>query len=78
MDEMHRRITMSAVLFSVSAAFFFVMLWHRLDKAGFFQAIFPNSKNSNANWDISTLSHVFLLMTLFYFVGFSFFNRRYK
>ncbi len=78
MDEMHRRITTSAVLVSVSATFFFVMLWHRLDKAGLFQAIFPNSKNPNASWDIATLGHSFLLMTLFYFVGFSIFNRRYK
>ena len=78
MDEMHRRITMSAALFSISATFSVVMLWHRLDTAGFFQAIFPSSKNPNASWDIATLGHTFLLMTLFYFVGFSIFNRRYK
>src|SRR5688500_2833411 len=32
MDELHRRITLAAVLFTVSATFFVVMLWHRLDK----------------------------------------------
>src|SRR5438105_1816943 len=34
MDELHQRITLTAVLFSVSATFFFAMLWHCLDKAG--------------------------------------------
>src|SRR5690349_11234079 len=50
MDELHRRITLAAVLFTVSATFFFVVLWHRLDSAGVFQAIFSTS--SAASWDI--------------------------
>jgi hypothetical protein len=74
MDELHRRITLAAVLFSVSATFFFVLLWHRLEVAGFFEAICPGRKG----WDICTLSHVFLLMTLFYIFGHNLFNRRYK
>jgi uncharacterized membrane protein len=74
MDELHRRITLAAVLFAVSATFFFVMLWHRLEVAGFFEAICPGRKG----WDICTLSHVFLLMTLFYIFGHTLFNRRYK
>jgi hypothetical protein len=44
MDELHRRITLAAVLFAVSATFFFVMLWHRLEVAGFFEAICPGRK----------------------------------
>src|SRR6185295_9309175 len=52
MDELHRRITLAAILFSVSATFFFVMLWHRLDKAGAFQAMFPSG--NSAQWDIGT------------------------
>src|SRR4051794_24917618 len=39
MDELHRRITVSAVFFSVAATFSFVMLWHRLDTAGLFRAM---------------------------------------
>ena len=74
MDELHRRITLAAVLFAMSATFFFIMLWHRLEVAGFFEAICPGRKG----WDICTLSHVFLLMTLFYILGYSIFNRRYK
>ena len=77
MDELHRRITTSAVLFSVSATFFFLMLWHRLERAGLFDAILPGSK-TGVGWDICTVGHGFLLLTLFYFAGFSFFNRRYK
>src|SRR5262245_61316272 len=40
MDEMHRRITASAVMFSLGSTFFFLMLWHRLDAAGLFIAAF--------------------------------------
>ena len=74
MDELHRRITLAAVLFAVSVTFFFVLLWHRLEVAGFFEAICPDRKS----WDIGTVGHVFLLMTLFYILGHSIFNRRYK
>jgi hypothetical protein len=77
MDEMHRRITTSAVLFAVSATFFFIMLWHRLDRAGLFDAIFPKPK-AGGGWDICTVGHEFLLLTLFYFLGHTVFNRRYK
>jgi hypothetical protein len=74
MDELHCRITLAAVLFSVSATFFFVMLWHRLEVAGFFEAICPGRKS----WDIGTVGHVFLLLTLFYILGHTLFNRRYQ
>ena len=78
MDELHRRITLAAILFTTSATFFFVMAWHRLDKAGVFQAAFPVGRSPNASWDIATVGHVFLLMTLFYFVSYAVFNRRYR
>ena len=73
MDELHRRITVSAALFAVSATFFFIMLWHRLDDAGLFQAMFKRG-----DWDIATVCHGFLLLTLFYFGGYRIFNRRYQ
>src|SRR5215210_5901657 len=71
MDELHRRVTLAAVFFATSATFFFVTAWHRLDKAGVFQAVFPVSKHPDASWDIGTVSHIFLLMTFFYFLGYS-------
>jgi hypothetical protein len=77
MDELHRRIVSAAVLFAVGATFFVLMLWHRLAAAGFFNAIFGLPKNGGS-WDICTVGHGFLLLTLFYFAGFSRFNRAYK
>ena len=77
MDELHRRITVSAVLFSVSATFFFLMLWHRLEATGLFNVLL-SSPTGGGSWDICTVGHGFLLLTLFYFVGFSIFNRRFK
>jgi hypothetical protein len=77
MDELHRRITVSAVLFSISATFGFLMLWHRLDAAGLFNTIFASPKGGGS-WDICTVGHGFLLITFFYFAGFSTLNRRYK
>jgi hypothetical protein len=78
MDELHRRITLSAVLFAVSASFFVVMLWQGLHRAGLFQAIGPLGKNGAASWDITTVGHVFLILTFFYMFGHSTFNRRYQ
>jgi hypothetical protein len=78
MDEMHRRITVAAVLFAISATFFVIMLWHRLEAAGLFQALFPSPARPHASWDIATVAHGFLLLTLFYFLGHRLFNRRYQ
>ena len=74
MDEMHRRVAGGAVLCAVGATFFFVMLWHRLDVAGLFRAMFPG----RGNWDIATVTHAFLLMTFFYFTSYSVLSRRYQ
>jgi hypothetical protein len=78
MDELHRRITSEAILFTTSATFLFVMVWHRLDKVGVFQAIFPGGHGSDGSWDIGTVGHVFLLLTFFYFLGYYLTNRRYQ
>lgn len=77
MDELHRRIAVAAVLFAVSATFFVVMLWHRLDQAGLFQAMFSTGE-PDTRWDVRTVAHIFLLMTFFYFLGYRTFNRRYQ
>ena len=54
------------------------MLWHRLDVEGLFQAWFSTKKHPNPSWDIVTVGHTFLILTGFYFVGHSIFNRSYK
>jgi hypothetical protein len=78
MDEMHRRITMAAVLFAIGGTFFVIMLWHRLESAGLFHALSSSVDPSRGSWDIATVSHAFLLLTLFYFLGHRIFNRRYQ
>jgi hypothetical protein len=78
MDELHKRITVSSVLFAVSGTFFVMMLWHGLDRTGLFNAIFPKPKTGSLGWDICTPTHGFLLMTWCYFGAQGFFNRRYK
>lgn len=78
MDELHRRVTSSAILFAVSATFGFIMLWHRLDAAGVFRSAFGSGRSGHASWDIATVGHAFLLLTLFYAIGYSRFNRRYR
>jgi hypothetical protein len=77
MDELHRRIVTSTVFFAVSVTFFVLLLWHRLDTVGFFNAIFGQPKGGGS-WDICTVGHGFLVLTFFYFTGFAIFNRRYK
>ena len=78
MDELHRRITLEAVLFTSSATFFVVMLWHRLDQAGVFSAIFPRGRGPAESWDIGTITHIYLLLTFFYFLGSRISTRRYQ
>ena len=77
MDELHRRITTSAILSAVSATFFFLMLWHRLDRAGLFNAVFGDPK-TGGSWDICTVGHGFLLLVHFYGIAQTVFNRRFK
>lgn len=77
MDEMHRRITTSVMLFAVSATFFFMMLWHRLDRAGLFAVLFSKPK-PGGGWDICTVGHGFLLLILFYGIAQVRFHRRYQ
>jgi len=77
MDEMHRHLTALVVLFASSATFFFMLLWHRLDHAGLFNALFGPPKHGGS-WDICTVGHCFLLLVLFYGLAQTILNRRYK
>jgi hypothetical protein len=78
MDELHRRITTAVVLSAVSATFFFMMLWHRLDRVGLFNAVFGPPKKPGASWDICTVGHGFHLLIVFYGIAQFIVNRRYK
>jgi hypothetical protein len=72
MDELHRRITLSVIVFAVSATFFVVGLWHVLAKAGIWRTGFLGIFDPTSVWVILSL------MTAFYFRGYRLFNRRYQ
>jgi hypothetical protein len=72
MDELHRRITLTTIVFAVSTTLSVVALWHLLAKAGIWQTFFRNFFDPNSIWVILSL------MTAFYFHGYRIFNRRYQ
>jgi hypothetical protein len=76
MDELQRRITQAALFFSVSASFFFFMLWLYLNRAGFFNAVL--GPPPDGTWGIASIAHVCVLLGGFYGLGFLIFKRRYK
>ena len=65
------------MLVALGSTFFFMMLWHCLDREGFFNALFAKLKPGNS-WDICTVCHGFLLLVFFYGIAQAFLNRRYK
>ena len=77
MDELQRRITVAAFLFLVSASFFFFLMWLRLERAGFFDAVF-GPPPINGTWGISSVAHACALLGGFYGLGFLIFKRHYK
>jgi hypothetical protein len=76
-DELQRRITLAALLFAVSASFFSFLFWLRLEREGFFNAIF-GAPIWNNTWGISSVAHACALLSTFYGVGYLIFKRRYK
>lgn len=77
MDELQRRITLAALSFAVSTSFFFFLLWLRLEREGFFNAVF-GSPSMNGTWGISSIAHACVLLGGFYGLGFLIFKRHYK
>ena len=77
MDELQRRITLAAFQFSIVASFFLFVLWLRLDREGFFNAVF-GPPFINGTWGIATVAHVCVLLGGFYGMGFLIFKRRYQ
>ena len=72
MDELHRRITLAAIVFAVSTTFFVVALWHVLAKVGIWRTGFLGIFDPNSVWVILSL------MTASYFHGYRISNRRYQ
>ena len=63
MDELHRRITLAAIVFAVSATLFVTTLWALLAQTGIWPHFFSNYFNPKSVW--MNLA----LMTTFYFHG---------
>ena len=78
MDELQRRITVAALFFSVGASFFVFALWLRLEREGFFNAVFGPPILGNNTWGIASVAHACVLLGGFYGIGFLIFKRRYK
>lgn len=78
MDELQRRITVAALFFSVGTSFFVFVLWLRLEREGFFNAVFGPPILGNNTWGISSVAHACVLLGGFYGLGFLIFKRRYK
>jgi hypothetical protein len=77
MDELQRRITGEVLLFAVAASFIFFLLWLRLERVGFFHAVF-GPPIWNDSWGISSVAHAGVLLGGFYGLGFLIFKRRYN
>jgi len=77
MDELQRRITLSSILFAVSANLFTLLLWMELDGAGFFYKVFGRPFMNNT-WGIYDVADIFLFLSGFYGFSYLFFKRRYK
>jgi hypothetical protein len=72
MDELHRFITLTTIVFAMSATLFVVALWHLLTEAGIWQTFFLHFFDPNSVWVMLSL------MMAFYFHGYRIFNRRYQ
>ena len=77
MDELQRRIAQAALFFSVCASFFVFVLWLRLEREGFFNAVWGPPIWNNT-WGIASVAHVCVLLGGFYGIGFLIFKHRYK
>jgi multisubunit Na+/H+ antiporter MnhF subunit len=86
MDELHRLITLEACLFAVIGTLLVITVWHRLSQAGILEAIFQPPSPPLERWDFRQLAHLDInqfvltigLLSLFYLLGHSILNRRYK
>jgi len=70
-------LTLAALFFAVSASFFVFLLWLRLEREGFFNAVF-GPPFLNDTWGIATVAHACVLLGGFYGLGFLIFKRRFK
>ena|ERR1039458_8491093 len=79
MDELHRRITLEALLFAAIATLCVLSIWPLLDGAGVSAAILQATNNVHLEaLDKPNFPLTLGMLWLFYFLGHAIFNRRYK
>ena len=78
MDELHRRITLEAWLFAAISTLCVISIWPLLDGAGISAAILQATNVHLEALDKPNFPLTLGILWLFYFLGHSIFNRRYK
>ena len=79
LDEMHRRIMLETWLIAAIATLYFLSIWHLLDLAGVSAAILQATNNVHLEaLDKPNFPLTLGMLWLFYFLGHTIFNRRYK
>jgi hypothetical protein len=78
MDELHRRVSISAFLFSAVAYLVLSSAWGLLDRAGVWSFIYRANKLGFIFIDFRLPTLAIALTYVFFGVGYSVLNRRYK
>ncbi|HEY3761237.1 MAG TPA: hypothetical protein VGN23_05770 [Verrucomicrobiae bacterium] len=80
MDELHRKITLTAFGFATVTYLFLAAAWSQLmDRAGIFENIFDLSRlQALERMPFSNCSFIVALTWVLFCMGFTIFNRRYK
>jgi len=80
MDELHRKVTLSAFGFATVTYLFLTAVWSQLaDRAGIFEEVFHLSRlQTLERMPFSNCTFIIALTWVLFCVGFTLFNRRYK
>lgn len=80
MDELHRKITLTAFGFATVAFLFLAAAWSQLvDRAGIFEEIFHLSRlQTLERMPFSNCTFIVAFTWVLFCIGFTIFNRRYK
>ena len=78
MDELYRRVTLEAWLFAAAATLWVLSLWPLLDRSGVSTAVLRATNFHLEALDQPNLPLTLGILVVFYILGHSIFNRRYK
>lgn len=78
MDELHRRIALESFLFATVADLFLSATWFLLNHAGVWDAVAQTTELHLERMPFSNCTFIICLTYVFFGVGYSIINRRYK